>query len=79
MRSGLAAKKDRKREELDAAKNAGKDYQLAIFHSLGKFLYNKRIEPGNNSKDALPKQLPYKLMKKTPRPKLYFKHQEVLD
>lgn len=33
-----------------------KDLQLSIFHALGKFLYNKRIEP--KTKEI--KQLPYK-------------------
>ena len=53
-----------------------KDLQLSIFHALGKFLYNKRINP--QTKEI--KQLPYKMMKDpNKRPKLYFRPQEILD
>jgi len=53
-----------------------KDLQLSIFHALGKFLYNKRINP--QTKEI--KQLPYKMMKDADkRPKLYFRPQEILD
>lgn len=53
-----------------------KDLQLSIFHALGKFLYNKRVNP----KTKKIEQLPYKMMKDANcRPALYFKPQEVLD
>jgi hypothetical protein len=40
-------------------------------------LYNKRIDPKDPSGN--PVQLEFKAMNKEPRPKLYFKHYDILD
>lgn len=55
--------------------DTSKDFSLSIFHALGKFLYNKRINP----KTGKPEQMDPKYMKNpSKRPKLYFDIQEVI-
>lgn len=52
-----------------------KDNPYSIFHALGKFLYNKRINPSTGNVE----QMPSSEMKKEKKPKLYFKHKDILN
>jgi hypothetical protein len=69
------AKKDSSYENEEGKSNE-KDNMFTIFHALGKFLYNKRV----NSKTGEIEQMPAKIMKNPEkRPKLYFKHSDILN
>ncbi|CDW87611.1 cell cycle checkpoint protein rad17-like [Stylonychia lemnae] len=52
-----------------------KDNPYSIFHGLGKFLYNKRINPETQKIEQLS---PSKMMRKN-KPKLYFSHKDILN
>lgn len=52
-----------------------KDYGLSIFHALGKFLYNKRIDPRTKKERVMTS----KELRVSPKPKSYIKHEEVLN
>jgi cell cycle checkpoint protein len=52
-----------------------KDNPFTIFHALGKFLYNKRINPSTKKVE----QLPYDMMKRAKKPELYFRHKDILN
>lgn len=52
-----------------------KDYGLSIFHALGKFLYNKRIDPRTKKERIMTS----KELLATPKPKSYINHEEVLN
>lgn len=52
-----------------------KDNPFTIFHALGKFLYNKRINPQTKKVE----QLPYELMRRERKPELYFRHKDILN
>lgn len=70
-RSDSSRKSKKAAKTVETGETQGKDFQLSIFHALGKFLYNKRIDPKDPKQKV---QLPYSEMRKTPRPRLYFKH-----
>jgi hypothetical protein len=56
-----------------------KDYGLLIFHGLGKFLYNKRIDPFDG-KPKFPDFFGVEAMTDpATRPKSYFRHEDVLN
>lgn len=52
-----------------------KDYGLTIFRALGKFLYNKRIDPLTNEARAMT----YEELSQSPKPKFYESHKEILE
>ena len=52
-----------------------KDYGLSLFHAIGKFLYNKRLLPGEQK----PQSVSSIRMKKKPRPRFYENHLEILN
>jgi len=52
-----------------------RDNSLSIFHAIGKFLYNKRIDPKTGDK----RQMAYKeLHSFKTKPKFYENHQKLL-
>lgn len=57
-------------------KDNGKDFGLSIFHALGKFLYNKRIDPKH--KDGW-RQMNFEELSRKPKPKSYINHQDILN
>ena len=54
---------------------SSKDFGLSIFHALGKFLYNKRIDPSNGKA----RMMNSKEMKAKPKPRSYINHQKILN
>jgi hypothetical protein len=83
------ASKDKKYDEFDfnmhssqpqSKKNiktieTSKDYGLQIFHALGKFLYNKRIDKYTKKE----KQMTAEQLLSIPKPKFYWNHQEIIN
>jgi len=53
-----------------------KDSLLGIFHAVGKFMYNKRIDPDDPTKI---RQFDEYIMRSKNPPKLYFSPEEVID
>lgn len=53
-----------------------KDYGLSIFHALGKFLYNKRINPNTGKEEIMSAK---QMSEIKPRPKSYINHAEIMN
>jgi hypothetical protein len=70
-KKGKAQKKANSKDEVQNTK----DFGLQIFHALGKMLYNKRIDPKTGKTRAMTTEE----LKKKPQPKLYFKHEDILN
>jgi len=59
----------------EEVKANSKDFGLSIFHALGKFLYNKRIDP--NTKEA--RIMTSQELSVVPKPKSYINHEHILN
>jgi len=59
----------------EEVKANSKDFGLSIFHALGKFLYNKRIDP--NTKEA--RIMTSQELSVVPKPKSYIHHEHILN
>lgn len=64
-----------KNENADSNLTTNKDYGLSIFHALGKFLYNKRIDPRTKE----PRVMKSTELSVVPKPESYINHAQIMS